>query len=74
MSKRQTHIWDNQLANEYNENHGRIGVGLCYKIIQTFGDNQYSHDFCNWIFEKRKSDKTWKLSFDDMCTQFKFNI
>ena len=71
MSKRQLNIWENELANAYNEMHGRIGVGLCYKIIQTFGDCKYSHDFCNWILENRKSNKTCKLTFKEMCNQFK---
>ena len=56
MSKRQTNIWENTLANHYNEMHGKIGVGLCYNIINTFGDSKYSHEFCEWINNERKSN------------------
>lgn len=70
MSCRQEKIWNDLLANKYNEKYGRIGVGLCYKIIQTFGDSKYSHEFCEWLMNLRKEKKTWTSNFDDLCIQF----
>jgi hypothetical protein len=70
MSRRQEKIWNDPIAQVYNEKYGRIGIGLCYKIVHTFGDTKYSQDFCKWIADKRKTDKTWDISWDDMVMQF----
>lgn len=69
MSRRQEKIWNNPIAQEYNGKYG-IGLGLCYKIIMTFGDSEYSHDFCKWLMNLRKEKKTWTSNWDDLCIQF----
>lgn len=69
MSRRQEKIWNDPIAQSLNRKYG-IGVGLCYKIIQTFGDSKYSHEFCEWLMNLRKEKKTWTSNFDDLCMQF----
>ena len=69
MARRQEKIWNNPIAQEYNGKYG-IGLGLCYKIITTFGDSKYSHNFCEYLMNLRKENKTWTSNWEDLCMQF----
>ena len=70
MAKRQEKIWNDPIAQEYNARYGQIGLGLCHKIIHTFGDSKYSHEFCEWLMNLRKEKKTWTSNWEDLCIEF----
>lgn len=72
MSKRQENIYNDKIANQYNDKY-QIGIGLCYKIITMFGDNKYSHEFCKYIMNIRKENKTCTKNFNELYKQFNLN-
>ena len=51
--------------NKYN-----IGKGLCFKVLTLFGDSKYSHEFCKFLAEKRKTEQTSGISFEDLLEEF----
>ena len=51
--------------NKYN-----IGTGLCFRVLTLFGDSKYSHEFCEFLVEKRKTEKTSGIPFEKLIEEF----
>jgi len=54
--------------NKYN-----IGKGLCFKVLTLFGDSKYSHEFCEFLAEKQKNEKTSGVPFEKLIEEFEGN-
>lgn len=54
--------------NKYN-----IGTGLCFRVLTLFGDSKYSHEFCEFLAEKQKTEKTSGISFEKLIEEFEGN-
>ena len=53
----------------YNEKYN-IGKGLCFRVLTLFGDSKYSHEFCEFLAEKQKTEKTSEIPFENLVEEF----
>lgn len=60
---------DDPLVIEYNNKY-KIGKGLIFKILMTFGDSKYTHKFCEFLVEWRKTNKTSGIGFNYLVEEF----
>ena len=53
----------------YNEQY-HIGAGLVFQVLRIYGDCQYSHDLCEFIAKKKKTNKISGIKFSDIIKDF----
>ena len=56
---------------KYYNNLYHIGSCLIYKILMTFGDSKYSHNFCEYLMNRKQNDPNFsKYKFDELRSDF----
>lgn len=60
---------NNPVVKQYNDLY-HIGTGLIYKIIMTFGDSKYSHNFCKYLMNRKKNESSSGCKFDELHSDF----
>ena len=60
---------DDPLVIEY-QNKYKIGKGLVFAALKTFGDSKYTHDFCEFLVNWQKNNKTSGISFEYLVEEF----
>ena len=56
---------------KYYNNLYHIGLCLIHKILMTFGDSKYSHNFCEYLMNRKQDDSKFsKYKFDELCSDF----
>ena len=60
---------NNPVVKHYNDLY-HIGTGLIYKIIMTFGDSKYSHNFCEYLMNRKQNKSSSGYTFDELRSDF----
>ena len=72
--RRGTYKYQNDHNVKYYNNLYHIGTGLVYKILMTFGDSKYSHNFCEYLMNRKQNESNFsKYKFDELCSDFENN-
>jgi len=68
--KRGTLGYRNNPKIKYYNSLYNIGIGLIGKILITFGESEYSHNFCKFIVNKKSNESISNYTFDELVREF----